>query len=75
MQIYHILPTVSLTTKETLLQHIARSLAEWRHTAIVHLPTQLLTPDQLEGKDDAEQAYMTAFTIQATELVLSHRSF
>ena len=28
MQIYHVLPTVSLTTKETLLHHVARSLAD-----------------------------------------------
>ncbi|MBA2396961.1 MAG: hypothetical protein H0V70_29925 [Ktedonobacteraceae bacterium] len=74
MQIYHILPTVPLTTttKETLLQHVARSLTEWRRTAIVHLPTQLLPPDQLEILDAAEQAYVDTFTIQATEWTLAH---
>lgn len=74
MQIYHILPTVPLTTKETLLQRATRSITTWRRTAIVHLPTQVLSPDLLVSTDDeAEQAYMTAFTIQATELILWHR--
>jgi hypothetical protein len=72
MQIYHILPTVSLINNETLLQRVARSMTTWRRTAIAHVPTQMLSPELFASADDAEYAYETAFAIQATELVLLH---
>ncbi len=75
MQIYYMLPTVPLINNETLLQRITRSMTTWRHTAIAHVPTQVLSPELFASIDDAEYAYEIAFTIQATELVLSHGHF
>ncbi len=72
MQMYHLLPTMLLTEKETVLERVLRSMATWQRNTIVLLPTRKLTPEGLEtlqvGANEAVQEYETAFAIGAAEL-------
>ncbi len=72
MQMDHILPTMPLTEKETMLERVAHSMAAWRRDIIALLPTRKLAPQAFEtrqtGADEAAQEYEAAFTIRAVEL-------
>lgn len=72
MQMYHMLPTMLLEEKETVLERVADSITTWQRNLIALLPTRKLTLEVFETRQaslaSSELEYETAFTIGAVEL-------
>jgi hypothetical protein len=72
IQMYHLLPTVLLTEKETVLGRVVRSMVTWQRNILMQLPTRKLTSEGFENvqasADETMREYETAFTLAAVEV-------